>query len=199
MIIALSGKARVGKDTFGGMLAESMYEINGKQFIIMAYAYELKVRVQKDFDLTWDQLWGNEKEVPDKRYSKPDNDGFWTPREILQNYGQFFRSIDKDFWVKRLFNVIEDKGYENVIITDARHPNEIDPVIDRDGYHIRIFRDDKDMIHNDTHISETALDSDDVRVDFKIMNNSDLDSLLKTAKDVVGNINVIEQLMGNKK
>ena len=115
MIVGVSGKARSGKDTFAEMLAESLQTETGKAYVMMAYAHELKLRVQKDFDMSYEQLWGDEKEIPDKRYPKPDGDGFWTPREILQAYGQFFRTIDYDFWVKHLFRVIEDKEYKNVL------------------------------------------------------------------------------------
>jgi len=184
MIIGISGKARSGKDTFAKMLAEELQRKEGQAYVLMAYAHELKLRVQKDFDMSYEQLWGDEKEIPDKRYPKPDGDGFWTPREILQAYGQFFRTIDYDFWVKYLFRVIEEKEYKDVIITDVRHINEVDAVINNGGYHTRVEREDKDGVHNEQHISETALDNGH-RVDFKVSNNGTLDDLRDRAKDVV--------------
>ena len=44
----------------------------------------------------------------------------WTAREIMQAYGQFFRTINYDFWVDYLFNVIEEKEYKNVYTTNGR-------------------------------------------------------------------------------
>ena len=183
MLIGICGKARAGKDTFGGMLAEELYERTGNRHILMAYATELKKKVQEDFDLSFEQLWGNQKEVPDERYSKPDDDGYWTAREIMQNYGQFFRTIDYNFWVKNLFRVIRENNYENVIITDVRHPNEADPVKDQDGIVIRIVRDVETDVHNQQHISEVAMDSYDE--DIRIVNSGTLDDLRETARDIV--------------
>jgi len=189
MIIGISGKARSGKDTFAKMLARVLQKKTGKTYVLMAYANELKNKIQKDFDMSYEQLWGDEKEVYDQRYLKPGKWSnnpkvCWTPREVMQAYGQFFREIDYDFWVKYLFRVIEEKNYDNVIITDARHINEVDAVVDRGGYHIRVEREDKDSVHNEQHISETALDNGH-RIDFNVINNGTLKELEAAAEDVV--------------
>lgn len=206
MLILLSGKARVGKDTFAEMLASELQKQTGRSYVLMSYAHELKTRVQRDFDLSYEQLWSSEKETYDLRYPKSrgilpfcagnrdDGKGlevlkerqYWTSREILQDYGQFFRTIDNDFWVKELFKVIREKDYKNIIITDGRHKNEVDAVVDssQGGYHIRIEREDKDTVHNQQHISETALD-DGHRVDFTVNNYGTLEDLKDTAKTVV--------------
>lgn len=194
-LIGISGKARSGKDTFAQMLAEELQKETGQAYVLMAYAHELKLKIQKDFDLSYEQLWGDEKEVEDKRYKKRHSNivkynnigevvSYWTPREIMQNYGQFFRTIDYDFWVKHLFNVVEEKNYKNVIITDLRHVNEVNAVVDRNGYHIRVDREEKDNVHNEQHISETALDKVH-RVDFTVNNYGTLEELQETAKVVV--------------
>ena len=176
MLILISGKGRVGKDTFAEMLARELQTQTGQAYVIMAYAHELKLKVQKDFDLSYAQLWGSEKEINDERYNL-------TAREIMQNYGQFFRTINYNFWIDHLFNVIEEKEYKNVIITDGRHINEVDAVLDRGGFHIRVEREEKEDIHNEQHISETALD-DGHRVDFTVKNHGTLDELKNAAKDV---------------
>ncbi len=190
MNIGISGKARSGKNTFAEMLARELQTQTGQSYVLMAYAHELKLKVQKDFDLSYEQLWGDEKEIEDKRYvnhNKSEYEGdkiYWTPREIMQNYGQFFRSINYNFWVDHLFNVIEEKEYENVIITDTRHINEVDFVVDKGGYHIRVEREEDEDVHNKQHISETALDNGH-RVDFAVKNYGTLDDLKETAKTVV--------------
>ena len=188
MILALMGRARVGKDTFSEILAEEIFNSVRKRFVLMAYANELKNRVQRDFDLSYEQLWGNEKEVSDKRYPKykEGTDIFWTPREIMQDYGEFYRSIDYDFWVKALFRVIDEKEYTNIIITDVRHPNEAEPVIKRGGLIIKITsnRDNKEQVHGENHISETAMDNYD-KVDFHITNDGSIEDLRVTAQQVV--------------
>lgn len=184
MIVGLCGRARSGKDTFAEMLAGELFNITGKKFVLMAYATELKLRVQRDFDLSYDQLWGNAKEVEDSRYLKDDG-GYWTAREILQHYGQFYRSIDSNFWINNLFNVIHDKEYENVIITDVRHPNEATPVSDRNGCVIKVIsnRPGMEQIHGTNHISETAMD-DYTDIDFVVDNSSGLEELKASAVQV---------------
>ena len=209
MIIGITGKARSGKDTFAKFFAEALFDVTGRRFILMAYATELKKRVQKDFDLSYDQLWGDDKEVFDKRYIKYDTKpyssclgnpelpgGYWTAREILQAYGQFFRTIDYDFWVKALFNTISENEFENVIITDVRHPNEAEPIRNGGGYIIKVIRENKDKIHGEEHISETAMD--DYKADFDINNNQELDGLLRRAKDTVDIILELEKLKNSE-
>jgi len=198
MFIGITGKARAGKDTFAKMLAEELYKATGKKFILMAYAHELKLRVQRDFDLSYDQLWGDDKEVIDTRYKKSDAkcddlEFYWTGREILQAYGQFFRTINNEFWVNSLFRTIEEKEYANVIITDIRHPNEATPISDRDGFVIRVNseRSDKEAIHGSNHISETIMDSY-VGIDFDVRNDGELSELRQAA------VQVVKFITGNK-
>ena len=189
-LIGLSGRAYVGKDLFGRMLAEELNKLQYPPYVMMAYAHELKLRCQKDFDLSYEQLWGSEKEKNDLRYPKADYAfssnpaDYLTGREIMQMYGQFFRSIDYDFWVKTLFRVIEEKEYTNVIITDIRHLNEAWAVKERKGFLINITREDKTTPHGESHISETALDNYK-DFDFTVINNFGLEELQETAKNVV--------------
>ena len=219
MILCVSGKARSGKDTFALMLAEELNKTQYPPFVMMAYAHELKIRCQQDFDLSYEQLWGEDKETYDQRYPKmrsalpyccgnrDDGKGLevleerqhWTAREIMQEYGQFFRTIDNDFWVKNLFKVIDDKEYVNVIITDGRHKNEIDAVCDRPGgFHIRVEREKKDYtVHNQQHISETALD-ESYRVDFTVVNNWGLDVLKRTAVETANLLTNSDKILNIK-
>lgn len=204
MIIGIIGKARSGKDTFAEYLAEEIYNKIRKRFVLMAYAHELKLRVQRDFDLSYDQLWGDKKEEEDRRYKRnpymsDSNSDYWTPREIMQSYGEFFRSIDVNFWVNNLFRVIEEKEYRNVIITDARHINEVVPISDSGGYIIKVdrtFGKDMNEVHGKEHISEVALDNYS-SMDFVVSNNGSLDELRSSAKDVVSFILEAEKLKKN--
>jgi hypothetical protein len=199
MIIGISGKARSGKDTFAGMLSGVLNKEAYPPYVMMGFANELKLRCQAAFDLSYEQLWGEDKEVPDKRYPKPKEffehaaieatagmevGWYWTAREIMQNYGAFYRSIDNEFWIKNLYKVIEQKEYTNVVITDARYINEADFIIDRRGYVIRVERENKDDVHNMEHPSEIELD-DYNRFDFTVVNNWGLEELTEASKDVV--------------
>ena len=187
MIIGISGKARAGKDTLGAYLQHNFAKIAGLVFYRLAFADELKKQVADHFGLTNDQLYGNMKEVEDIRYHKRADDGFWTPREILQAYGEFLRTVDYDYWVKVLFQRVEKENLENVIITDIRHINEAEAVLERRGVHIRIFRDTDELVHNSGHISETALDDYD-RVTFKVINSGTLEDLEIVSQEIVKKI-----------
>ena len=118
MIVGISGKARSGKDTFAEMLAGELNKVSYPPFVMMAFAHELKTKCQEAFDLTFEQLWGDDKEKEDSRYKKQpkymggvrsDKDElpspYWTAREIMQDFGAFYRTIDSQFWIKNLFKV----------------------------------------------------------------------------------------------
>ena len=191
MLIGIVGKARVGKDTFANVLAEELFKLTRQRYVLMAYAHELKMRVQKDFDLSYDQLWGDDKEKQDLRYAKQlggfssNPVDYWSAREILQSYGEFYRSIDYDFWVNNLFEVIDDREYKKVIITDVRHTNEAIPIIDKGGVLIKIIRDTDKVTptHGQDHISETAMD-DFTNIDIVIENNKTLEEFKSSVKEV---------------
>lgn len=191
MLIGLTGKARSGKDTFAVMLADALFGKTGRRFTLAAFAQELKLRVQKDFDLDYEQLWGEDKEAPDRRYCKclgveGNPESFWSGREILQSYGQFYRTIDSSFWVRNLLMSMQEKEVDNVIITDVRHTNEADSVLDNDGYIVKITSDrsDKQCVHGTDHVSEVDMDSYG-RIDFTVVNDLGLPELSQVAKDVV--------------
>lgn len=187
MLIGLLGKARSGKDTFAIMLAEELFELTRQRYVLMAFAHELKIKVQRDFDLSYDQLWGDEKEKQDLRYAKrlkgfsSNPMDYWTPREVLQKYGEFYRSIDYNFWVNHLFEIIDDKEYKNVIITDVRYTNEADTVMGKGGSLIKIIRDMDNNIHGQTHISEVELD--DCNTGLIVENDKTLKDLKSAAKN----------------
>lgn len=196
LLLGITGLARSGKDTFAKMLVEELYKQTNNIFSLMAYAHELKLRVQEDFDLSYEQLWGADKEKIDTRYMKTlkpccqecvkdkSSNCCWSPREILQNYGEFYRTIDHLFWTKHLFGVIKNNNYENVIITDIRYPDEADPIIERGGYIIKINRENRDCINNEQHVSETSM-SNYNNIAFVIENNGTLEELRYKANVVI--------------
>ena len=192
MFIGIMGKAGSGKDTFALMLAEKLFEITRSRYVLMAFAHELKLKVQKDFDMSYEQLWrGDEKEKSDLRYAKCLNGlssnpkDYWSPREILQSYGEFYRSIDSNFWIKHLFEIIDDREYKHVIVTDVRYINEADSVLNRNGVLIKIVRniEGSNTIHGQDHISEIGLEGYN-NIAFTVENNG----ALKEIKEVAGNI-----------
>jgi len=186
-LIVISGKARSGKNTLGEILKRKFKE----NYFEMAYANELKRRLREDFDLSREQLYGDLKEVPDKRYRKitdKDEVVYWTPREIMQFMGtEAFRTIDDNFWVKQLLKYIDRNKLKNVIITDGRFPSEINAVKERGGIHIRIERDHSMQVHGQAHASEVSLDGY-TEADYNIFNHGTIAELEVIAETIIKEI-----------
>jgi len=186
-LVVISGYSRVGKDTFGKLLQKHLKD----DYFLAAYATYLKNVVRDCFNLSHDQLYGDLKQVPDKRYSKRGTEPveYWTPREFLQYVGEMFRQVDPDYWINKLFEFIERNKLKNVIITDGRHENEINRVLGCGGKHIRIYREIDDRKIGLDHISEVALDDFD-RVDYVVHNDYTIEDLDNVAKEIAKEISL---------
>jgi len=197
MILGMVGKARSGKDTFNMYLLDALCDIYGKEFkefAVIAFAQELKSMCMKHFGLLYDQVYGNSKEVVDKRYKKPNGD-YWTAREIMQAFGEFYRTIDYDYWVNLVGEMIDANPDANYVITDVRHRNESDFVKNKGGILIKIVRKDLIEIHGMDHISEIALDDmPDNYFDITINNDGSLEDLQVAAYQTAKFILKIEKL-----
>jgi hypothetical protein len=208
MIIGVTGKARSGKDTFAEYLTECLKERHQKNFEHVAFAAQLKSMCQEHFELSDDQLWEsgkNIREIPDKRFIKPPPkaiasstvvEPYWTPREIMQELGGFYRRIDPDFWVKSLNLYLIKYDIKDAIITDVRHINECEYIKINKGVLIKIVRNDADEIHGMEHESETALDDmPGDYFDIEINNVGTLEDLYIAAEDSSNAIMMIENMI----
>ena len=107
-----------------------------------------------------------------------------TVREFLQRLGTdgLRTGLHENTWVNALmadyegtYDLDTDRTtYPNWIITDTRFPNEAEAIKNAGGIVIRIDRPGVTAVN--AHPSETALDN--WKFDHKIMNGSDLTSLL---------------------
>lgn len=145
-IIAVSGKARHGKDTFCDMFIDKMKD---KKVLKIGYADYLKHIAERY--LGWD--------------GKKDEKG----RTLLQDLGVSVREKDENFWVDtviRLINVIGDR-FDYVLINDCRFPNEIKRWQDITTVRITRTGFESDLSEKQkNHISETALD--DYKFNYRI-------------------------------
>ena len=155
-VIAISGKARAGKDTFAGMLAKELSSY-GAKVLIIHYADLLKFICKAYFG------WDGEKDE--------------AGRKLLQTVGtDVIRQKDPDFWVDfvvKLLTLIGEK-WDYVLIPDTRFPNEIDRPREAglNVQHWRVVREGFDnglTAEQKAHPSETALDGvvPDVWIDNK--------------------------------
>ncbi len=145
MIVGISGKRGTGKTTLANLLA-SDYGFEHRYF-----AETLKRMVKEQFALTDDHVHGDLKEAALAGFSG------WTPRKLMMAVGQFYRSIDEMYWVKRTLQGVGDR---HVVISDVRFLNEAKIIKDMGGMIIRLGRDPKLNIYQGDidDPSETALD-----------------------------------------
>ena len=146
VIVAISGKRGAGKSTLADIL------IKDYGFKRVSFAAPLKERVKRDFDLSEDQVNGCLKELIDPRYGK-------TPRDIMIAYGDMFRSIDSEYWVRAAEAQLVDLDAP-AVIDDMRYENEAFMLMRRGAYMVRLNRLQEDNVYKGLidKPSECALD-----------------------------------------
>lgn len=178
MIIGIGGKARAGKDTFANFLYAELF--THERYLIVSFADAVKELCIDLFDLNYDQMYGDKKEVKDFRFAKTKY-GYWTPREIMQEIGETIRKIDHLYWVRKFEEKIGKET--NVIIPAVRHIVEAGYVVRKEGILLRIDRTERDEIHRPDDSSETGLDKwkgwDEI-----ITNDGSLEDLNNKAKKI---------------
>ena len=166
-IIAVSGKAQHGKDTFASVLHEQLVS-DGYKVLVTHYADLLKYICKTFFN------WDGQKDE--------------AGRHILQYVGtDIVRKVRPDFWVEFILDIVDLFGdnWDYVIIPDTRFPNEIDMLKSRykDTLHIRVVRPDFESnltLEQKNHPSETALDN--VEPDYVVRNSGSIDDLRQEVK-----------------
>ena len=184
MIIGLVGYIGSGKGTVGDIL------VRDHQYYKFAFADALKDAVSQIFVWPRGLLEGDSNA---SRAFRERVDPWWshkfgyevTPRLILQKFGTEAcrHGIADNIWIAALEKRIE--GYENVVISDVRFPNEIDFVRSAGGVIIRVRRGEDPTPEelSKMHISETAWNSYDP--DFVIHNEGTLDDLKVNMKTIL--------------
>ena len=116
------------------------------------------------------------------------------PREFMQNFGMKIRMHDKEFFTRRMIEdiyIYELNEIQNVIISDARMPDELDNIKDSfdDVYCFYVenqFGVSSLTAEQQAHITETALESYD---DFDyIIANEDLTKLKEKIFNILDGI-----------
>jgi len=138
IVILLGHKKRVGKDTIAAHLHRNY------NYTILPFARKLKEIVQDLYEFSDEQMSDELKEIEDKRYinyidqeysdsyniKNPDYKEYFTPRRILQIFGQQQREIFKDIWAKYVFDQIAFCSGQNYVIPDFRFRNEFKVAFD---------------------------------------------------------------------
>lgn len=195
LVIGICGRARHGKDAIAVILGELFFARR------LAFADHLKHLAMQTWDLSWDQVYGDTKEVVDPRWGH-------TPRFLLQRMGtEVGRNIHKETWVRKAFDTI-DRAYLGETITlpnfatkrfekmafpprstglwavpDVRFTDEAEAVQARGGFVIKVVRPGLAR-PTDTHASETNID--EVREDYLITNDGTIEDLAVKVESIVG-------------
>lgn len=170
MIIGIAGRAGAGKDTVADYIITKL-----DNHVKMSFANPLKDMLRVGLDLTWDQLYGNKKEIIDPRYG-------CTPRYIMQTLGTEWgrELIHNDLWV-----LIATQSKDNRrVYADVRFENEA-KFIRETGHLIYVNRG---AVIDMNHASEAGII---VKAsDYWINNHRSLDSLYKQIDNIISNINL---------
>jgi len=152
MLIAVSGKARAGKDTFGAAIGKASFKKYNKCIHMQSFAHKLKKIAMDTFSLSYEQVNGAAKEIVDPRWGQ-------TGRSILQKLGTAYRGIYDSYWIDVVLNACKASD-EIYVITDCRYKNEADAVRAAGGIVVRINRPDefRGVVTDPTHASEVDLD-----------------------------------------
>lgn len=163
-IICISGKARSGKDTVGGMV-KTILEDRGHTVLVAHYADLVKYICRQFFD------WNGVKD--------------YEGRALLQYVGtDVVRRQDNNYWVDFIAGILRlfPEEWEYAVIPDTRFPNEIERMKEM-GFDVTSVRVERPQFDNGltdeqkSHPSETALDG--FRFDFTIENSGSLEELEK--------------------
>ena len=169
-IIGIVGKKHHGKDTIADMFVDRY------NFKKISFANPLKEGCRHIFGLTYEQLYGDKKDVVDE---------YWrvTPRRLLQFVGtELFRNqlsklipdIGSSIWVKCVEKTILDNPNTNYVISDIRFQDELDMLKKHNSF---IFKVDRpDLSNRDEHISGKGIDEIE-GYDKLVLNDSTIDKL----------------------
>jgi len=149
-IIALSGRARSGKDTAANMLMELV----DLPITRIAYADTLKQEVATKLDISLELLDIFKNSTKTLEVNKVT----YNIRKLLQSTADDNRKIDASYYSKRLLNKIPKEG--TVIITDMRYLLEYNELKKKypNTMFIKLIRDGI-TIKDSNHSSETEVDS----------------------------------------
>jgi dephospho-CoA kinase len=186
-IIGITGNKGSGKSTVAKILCElGWYELS--------FAQPLKEGLQKIFNLTDEQIYGNEKEIIDSYWNV-------TPRELLQVIGTDLlreqlplllpQIKDSTLWIQCLDKKLQELKYHNkgtykgIVISDVRFIDEIQYIRHQNGHIWHVINDDYNLNELSQHSSEKLSQNiTDIKPNHIIYNNSTFDDLKYKVTDL---------------
>lgn len=163
-IICISGKQYCGKDTLAKILIDNL--VNFKRIGI---GDAIKIEFGKQNGLTCDEINSNK--------------GIY--RTGLIKLGDYGRSLDPDYWLKKILEM-----NENIVIPDIRLIHEAEVFKKAGAYLIRVeasydVRSKRGVITNSDDPTECELDNYE-GFDYKIHNEGNYEELVENSKKLIG-------------
>ncbi len=190
--IAISGRAKSGKNTIASILARDIFQLKEYQYTISAFANKIKELTEIMFpgcDL--DALYGASELRQNKIKCALSSEFETTYRQVNIDLGKLGRTYTSHFWVSHIENEYSQLGKEKklYIIADARFREEMDWLKENKFKLIRVKRNDAMFIDD---ISETGQDSiADSEFDYIINNNNSLDYLVDEMREIFKDYRII--------
>lgn len=159
-IYGITGLKGAGKDTAGKAI---MAYLNDAGVVQVNFADPLKAVCAEVFDLTHDQMYGDQaaKEAVLDRWP------FMSPRQIMQRVGtECFRDVFPGVWINAFVRAISSRE-ENIVCTDFRFADEAAALRAAGAVLIRVVRPG---IIADGHRSEK--EAGELAVDIELLNDS---------------------------
>lgn len=182
LFIGVTGNKRHGKDSIAD------YLVKHHDFIQYEFARPLKRGIQEMFGFTYEQLYGDEKDIIDPIWGV-------TPREILTIVGtellQFdihkylpqFEVIGRKIWLKRFEVWLKQVKPKRVVVSDVRFKHEEMFFASKPNSHIwKIVRPSLQNNIGD-HSSETDVAS--ITYSTLILNDGDLGDLYNKIDELI--------------
>jgi len=174
-VIGISGKKEIGKKVFAEILQNELEAICEKPIVKVGYADHIYQTLISLFSpkLKWEHAQNKNEPIPGLTI----NGEAATMRTLLQDFGNYTRSIDPYVWIDRVFkHRINDYLY---IIYDVRFLDEAKAVIDNNGLIIRL---ESEYLQEDNHVTETALDNFDFPV---IVSITERDNIKDDIREII--------------
>lgn len=188
--IAISGKARAGKNTVAEMLVDHLKFKNSKEKIV-ALADPMKRIVQMMFPEASDECLYGPSELRSQVISdkfKDKNGKALTHRQALIDLGAFGRQYNSDIWLNCLVeDCNQSKDIDSYIVSDVRFINEFKYLKAAGFEMVRVLRADSAIIDDVSEKEQDAILNSEF--DHVIENNKTLDDLRKDVKRLSLKIN----------
>lgn len=187
--IAISGKARAGKNTLSSLLVKN-FNVNEGQFKTLAFADTMKQIIEIMFPESKKECLYGKSELRQNIISPIYSDkekNLLTYRQALIDLGKFGRDYNDNIWINKI--KLELQSYDDdtklVILNDCRFINEFSFLQENNFFTIRIKRDNSLKINDVSEKQQEEIPDD--AFDFIIYNNSTMEDLENSVKLLISN------------